>query len=75
MGFTTFLNYSHVSLAVFHAHSQTGQIACSRGMYRGSKRYVIKTKLTITGLHCTGSAMNIDGELEDTKGIKQTQIM
>lgn len=26
-------------------------------------------KLKITGMHCTSCAMNIDGELEDTEGI------
>jgi len=28
-----------------------------------------KTKLKITGMHCTSCAMNIDGELEDTAGV------
>lgn len=27
-------------------------------------------KLNIFGMHCTSCAMNIDGELEDTKGVK-----
>jgi copper chaperone CopZ len=30
----------------------------------------IKKKLKITGMHCTSCAMNIDGELEDTDGVK-----
>ncbi len=29
-----------------------------------------KIKLIIEGMHCTTCAMNIDGELEDTEGIK-----
>jgi Cu+-exporting ATPase len=29
-----------------------------------------KLKLKIDGMHCTSCAMNIDGELEDTEGIK-----
>lgn len=29
-----------------------------------------KTKLKISGMHCTSCAMNIDGELEDTDGVK-----
>lgn len=29
-----------------------------------------KIKLTITGMHCTSCAFNIDGELEDTEGVK-----
>ncbi len=28
-----------------------------------------KATFTITGMHCTSCAMNIDGELEDTPGI------
>jgi P-type Cu+ transporter len=32
---------------------------------------MIKKKFKISGMHCTSCAMNIDGELEDTKGIKQ----
>lgn len=28
-----------------------------------------KIKLKIDGMHCTACVMNIDGELEDTKGI------
>jgi Cu+-exporting ATPase len=31
-----------------------------------------KIILKITGMHCTSCAMNIDGELEDTEGIKQS---
>lgn len=30
-----------------------------------------KISLAIDGMHCTSCAMNIDGELEDTDGIKQ----
>lgn len=30
-----------------------------------------KAKLKILGMHCTSCAMNIDGELEDTDGVKQ----
>ena len=29
-----------------------------------------KIGLNIDGMHCTSCAMNIDGELEDTEGIK-----
>lgn len=29
-----------------------------------------KKTFTITGMHCTSCAMNIDGELEDTSGVK-----
>lgn len=29
-----------------------------------------KIKLNIEGMHCTSCAMNIDGELEDTDGVK-----
>lgn len=32
----------------------------------------IKKKLKIIGMHCTSCAMNIDGELEDTEGIKES---
>ncbi len=28
-------------------------------------------KLKIVGMHCTSCVMNIDGELEDTEGVKQ----
>ena len=31
-----------------------------------------KKKFKITGMHCTSCAMNIDGELEDTEGVKQS---
>lgn len=31
-----------------------------------------KIKLDISGMHCTSCAMNIDGELEDTNGIKNS---
>lgn len=30
-----------------------------------------KTKFKITGMHCVSCAMNIDGELEDTTGVKE----
>ena len=34
----------------------------------------IKTiKLNISGMHCTSCAMNIDGELEDTEGVKEAK--
>lgn len=29
-----------------------------------------KIALSIRGMHCTSCAMNIDGELEDTEGVK-----
>lgn len=28
--------------------------------------------LKITGMHCVSCTMNIDGELEDTKGVKES---
>ena len=31
----------------------------------------IKQKFKISGMHCVGCSMNIDGELEDTQGIKR----
>jgi len=31
-----------------------------------------KKKFKITGMHCTSCAMNIDGELEDTEGVKES---
>ena len=31
----------------------------------------IKKKFKITGMHCTSCAFNIDGELEDTDGVKE----
>jgi P-type Cu+ transporter len=33
---------------------------------------IIKQKFTITGMHCTSCAFNIDGELEDTDGVKES---
>lgn len=30
-----------------------------------------KTTLKIQGMHCTSCAFNIDGELEDTEGVKE----
>lgn len=32
-----------------------------------------KIKLNIMGMHCTSCAMNIDGELEDTEGVKEAK--
>lgn len=32
-----------------------------------------KVKLQITGMHCTSCAMSIDGDLEDTEGVKKAQ--
>jgi P-type Cu+ transporter len=32
-----------------------------------------KIKLNIFGMHCTSCAMNIDGELEDTEGVKEAK--
>lgn len=31
-----------------------------------------KIQLKITGMHCTSCCLNIDGELEDTEGIKES---
>lgn len=31
------------------------------------------TKLNIYGMHCTSCAFNIDGELEDTEGVKESK--
>ena len=31
-----------------------------------------KIKFQISGMHCVSCAMNIDGELEDTEGIKSS---
>lgn len=31
-----------------------------------------KIKLKIDGMHCTSCAFNIDGELEDTEGVKES---
>ena len=31
-----------------------------------------KNKFKIVGMHCASCAMNIDGELEDTEGVKQS---
>jgi copper chaperone CopZ len=33
---------------------------------------MIKKIFKISGMHCTSCAMNIDGELEDTDGIKES---
>lgn len=33
---------------------------------------MIKKKFKIIGMHCTSCAINIDGELEDTAGVKQS---
>lgn len=32
-----------------------------------------KIKLNIIGMHCTSCAMSIDGELEDTDGVKEAK--
>lgn len=32
-----------------------------------------KKVLKISGMHCTSCAMNIDGELEDTEGVKNAK--
>lgn len=32
-----------------------------------------KEKLKIIGMHCTSCAMNIDGDLEDTEGVKESK--
>ncbi len=32
-----------------------------------------KIKLNIFGMHCTSCAMNIDGELEDSEGVKESK--
>lgn len=34
---------------------------------------MIKKKFKITGMHCTSCSMIIDGDLEDTKGVKKAQ--
>jgi copper chaperone CopZ len=33
---------------------------------------LIKSKLKVDGMHCGSCAMSIDGELEDTEGIKES---
>ena len=33
---------------------------------------IVKKKLKIEGMHCASCAMNIDGELEDTEGVKNS---
>lgn len=33
----------------------------------------IQTKLKIEGMHCTSCAINIDGELEDTNGVREAK--
>ncbi len=33
---------------------------------------IVKRKFKIEGMHCTSCAMNIDGELEDTEGVKES---
>lgn len=33
---------------------------------------IVKKRLKISGMHCTSCAMNIDGELEDTEGVKES---
>lgn len=32
-----------------------------------------KVKLNIFGMHCTSCAFNIDGELEDSEGVKESK--
>jgi len=32
---------------------------------------MLKVKLKLVGLHCTSCIMNIEGELEDTPGVKK----
>lgn len=32
-----------------------------------------KTLLKITGMHCVSCAMSVDGDLEDTKGVKSAK--
>lgn len=32
-----------------------------------------KITLKISGMHCTSCAINIDGELEDTEGVKEAK--
>ncbi|HZJ18686.1 MAG TPA: heavy-metal-associated domain-containing protein [Patescibacteria group bacterium] len=34
---------------------------------------MITKKFKITGMHCSSCAMNIDGELEDTEGVKEAK--
>ncbi len=34
---------------------------------------MINKKFKITGMHCVSCAMNIDGELEDTEGVKSAK--
>lgn len=34
---------------------------------------MIKLRFKIIGMHCTSCAMNIDGELEDTEGVKESK--
>ncbi len=34
---------------------------------------IVNLKLKISGMHCTSCAMNIDGELEDTNGVKESK--
>lgn len=33
---------------------------------------ITKKKFKIDGMHCTSCSMNIDGELEDTEGVKES---
>jgi len=44
----------------------------------GDKRYITmakvrKEKLKIIGMYCTSCAMSIDGDLEDTEGVKSAE--
>lgn len=34
---------------------------------------MIKKRFKINGMHCSSCAMNIDGELEDTEGVKEAK--
>lgn len=34
---------------------------------------IVKKKFKIDGMHCTSCAMSIDGDLEDTKGVKSAK--
>lgn len=33
---------------------------------------IVKKKFKIADMHCTSCAMSIDGELEDTKGVRES---
>lgn len=40
-------------------------------MEYGKLQIMKKIVLKINGMHCTSCSMNIDGELEDTEGVKE----